>query len=287
MQSCSRVASRHSRRSAFTLVELLVVIGIIAILIAILLPSLNKARQQAGVTVCLSNLRQIGVAIDLYAVGNRNIMPLLSERHYTWPMQPGILEPHADGNGRSWAGLLRDVGKVPVHVFQCPGDMRQRVPSSNSFLVRSPTSPSTDGYTDPQFYFSYGAIHAGGQKPMGSPNLWRRMPWSISHMSNADRIKGAMPRSRLVRPATMVLVTDAAMAETSDGTGWEGAGGLLEVLTGNVNSPASSTHKENMFRRHSRVASLKTGPNVLFADGHCEPRVDVTAWTEDNVSYSR
>lgn len=55
------------RKRAFTLVELLVVISIIALLMAILLPSLQRARKQARATVCQSNLRQVGLAVNLYA----------------------------------------------------------------------------------------------------------------------------------------------------------------------------------------------------------------------------
>lgn len=63
------------RRKAFTLVELLVVVGIIAVLIAILLPSLNRARTLARRTACASNLRQIGIAIYSYAAQNRGSIP--------------------------------------------------------------------------------------------------------------------------------------------------------------------------------------------------------------------
>src|SRR5687768_6701238 len=79
----------NGRRYAFTLVELLVVIGIIAVLIAILLPSLSRSREQANTVKCMSNLRQLHTASEMYSnMFHGFVMPSTagknSARDYNW-----------------------------------------------------------------------------------------------------------------------------------------------------------------------------------------------------------
>ena len=72
-------AVRNRPARAFSLVELLVVVGIIAVLIALLLPALGKARRQAQQVACLSNLRQVGAALLAYAGEQRGWFPAGAE----------------------------------------------------------------------------------------------------------------------------------------------------------------------------------------------------------------
>ena len=70
------------RRPGFTLIELLVVIAIIGILAGLLLPTLGRAKEAGRSTACLSNLRQVGVALQLYTDDHQNRLPFMRDRSF-------------------------------------------------------------------------------------------------------------------------------------------------------------------------------------------------------------
>ena len=86
MANSTPIPSQKRSSAAFTLVELLVVIGIIAILISILLPALSRAREAAKGITCQSNLRQIGVAQQMYINEHKGMM---APMRYTYPAPSG------------------------------------------------------------------------------------------------------------------------------------------------------------------------------------------------------
>lgn len=119
------------KRNGFTLIELLVVIAIITILVSILLPVLDMARERARRAVCLNNLRQIGMALHMYAADYDDRVPPRQDRwnygHYIWfgPNGPnyGIPKVGYYGLGFLLAGL-RDYGKgkyiTHPEILACP-----------------------------------------------------------------------------------------------------------------------------------------------------------------------
>src|SRR3954463_1105504 len=88
-----RVEEMKQRARGFSLIELIIVIGIVTLLIAILLPAIARSREQANRTTCANNLRQWGIALRAYAAVNENAFPYNGA-----PIPPGI---PAGGRGLS------------------------------------------------------------------------------------------------------------------------------------------------------------------------------------------
>jgi len=119
MKSCNQ---RLSRRRAFTLVELLVVIGIVALLISILLPALNKARGAANTVACAANLRSIGQGLVLYQQSNNGYYPMATGKtvspavNLCWPTTTSKFMGVKNPNLEAYDGT----NNRSMPAFRCP-----------------------------------------------------------------------------------------------------------------------------------------------------------------------
>ncbi len=136
-------------RAGFTLIELLVVIAIIAILAALLLPTLSRAKATARASQCLSQMRQLGFAVRLYADENQDAFPRSLHSafaHQELPWERSIA-PQLGSSTTAWTNLL-------AHIYHCPADKR--------------TTPWSYGFN---VYYELGE----DDDYTGKPDTWRRV----------------------------------------------------------------------------------------------------------------
>ncbi len=208
---------KRRNAQAFTLVELLVVIGIIAVLISILMPSLSKARYNANRTACMSNLRQIGIAMSLYA----------SENDGWWPCPMGRGGDWGGGAQGSWdIRLLPYLGtkvtwnhaaaelpweNVRPNVFRCPLDTTENDPNQwwapvprRSYNINWGIYEFTDySFAHPSAF--YPPWENGGAR---IPNGGAFRPGSLvpDHMSNGGKIFAIVADFYFRRPNDMAAL---------------------------------------------------------------------------------
>ena len=194
------MSSRFHRR-AFTLIELLVVIAIIAILIALLVPAVQKVRAAATRTQCINNLKQMALAVHAYADSNKRF-PMLFESPtgQSWKI---VIMPFID-QGNLWAKVNNNLNQ-PVAVYLCPADPRanhliyQGTYACHDYpaitgLSYSNTKSAQAGIINPDFKVTFTKITDGmsntlliGERPYDA-DLW--YGWWVGY-TQADLGSGA------------------------------------------------------------------------------------------------
>jgi prepilin-type N-terminal cleavage/methylation domain-containing protein len=186
--------SKHQRRTAFTLVELLVVIAVIAILAALLLPSLASAKQKARRTACLSNLHQIGIAIQSYSSDFDGCIPYgPTAPAFTSPFDlypstgaPTSLISLGSGAPVALGLLLSEQLATNPKVLFCPGSDQPL--SADAQLANV-------GLRQAQCSYYY--RHAGNTQLFSSPSYNLTSPDDI-HLDNLGNNRNGLPIRALV-----------------------------------------------------------------------------------------